>query len=153
MKAYAYRALIFVCVSFLVSCSVHTGSQITIRDYASDKAQVNPPNAIEQKEVSKIVEKRISRIAGCYDHTLRYERRLKANLLIEWDVTKEGKVIKAKVKSSEYEGEKNEESKARKYLESCVLKQVEQLKFDGHEIEEGINIIYPVVFVLDEGLD
>lgn len=94
----------------------------------------------EQEPIRKVVRENLADIQQCYDMAIKKNplRRLRGEVLVQWDVLKDGSVEKPHIHS--------QSTLKNKLLSSCIIKKIQAMKFPPPPAGTIANIIYPFHF-------
>ena len=92
---------------------------------------------IDREDVRQVIRKNTSSIKTCYSNRLKTNPDIEGKVVVEWDISQDGSVSKAGIKSSTLKDE---------VVENCIVDKIKSLKYPVPPNGNTANISYPFSF-------
>lgn len=106
-------------------------------DTVEAKRQGTCVNCIDKQDVDRAVKMRMDKIRGCYQRSLQRDPSLAGEIVVRFEVQRDGTIASASIKRS---------SIGNSGVESCVREQFLQMKFPPLSGNQTVQVTYPIVF-------
>lgn len=94
---------------------------------------------VDREAIRKVIRADVRNILKCYEEALTRDKSTAGKLLVEWDISKGGKVSRAKVVDDKSEI-KDE------ILRSCVVTRISGLTFPEPPTSSDVTVVFPFHF-------
>lgn len=92
---------------------------------------------IDREDIRQVIKKNISSIKTCYSDRLKTKPDIEGSVVVEWDISADGSVSKADIKTSSLKDE---------IVENCVIDKIKSLKYPVPPHGTIPTISYPFTF-------
>ena len=106
-------------------------------DTVDAKRQGTCVNCIDKQDVDRAVKMRMDKIRGCYQRSLQRDPSLAGEIVVRFEVQRDGTIGSASIKRS---------SIRNSGVESCVREQFLQMTFPPLTGNQTVQVTYPIVF-------
>jgi TonB family protein len=130
-------------VLFLASCAglrTKRSTQANVKPAATPvpmAANGGEPQTVDREAIRRVVQAHLPEIQACYTSGLAQRADDRGKIIVQWDITSDGSVKEAQLKSSEL---KNPD------VGICVVREFAKWKFPKPPENNEITVAYPIFF-------